>query len=1145
MIKSLLRKRYAIPLVSFLFFSFLSGGFLHGAPPGMTRPPVRVGNRLYFTPACPIIAQNFNTAADVNGATQDTSSVGWYLDASKVPNATYFAIKSHRLKAQTLKGEGVWYSRVFSIAGYTGIQVDAKISSEGTLSSAEYMKVSYILDGGPETLIEKVTGSFGNDSTPTVTSAPMTGSTVQIVVRMYDTTAGNSEFYIENYDVFKEVGPCMVTSGITVSASASNSGILTCAHPSTTLTASTTASGTTTYSWTGPNSFTATGASVTATAAGTYTVTGTNAAGTGTATVTVTGNTTPPAGVAITAANNVTQLTCSTNFTTLSGSSTTSGVTYSWSGPNNFTATTSAVNVFNAGTYTMTVTNPTSGCTASTSIAITENVTPPAGVVVAPAVATLTCSTPNATLTGSSTTSGVSYAWTGPSSFTATGTTATAVTPGEYILTVTDPANGCTTSTAATITANFAPPAGVTAINNGPITCSNSSVTLTGNSSTANVSYSWTGPNNYAASTATATTTAPGSYTLTVTNPVNGCTATATTVVAQDIAAPTDVTVSSSTPSPVLNCTNTSLTLTASSSTPGVTYAWRIGPTGSTVLGTAASLTVSQPNAYDVLVTNPANGCAFLSGQTVTQNITPPASVNVTTIPANAVLTCSNTSVALTGTSSDAAATYAWTGPNGFTASAASASTGTAGVYTLTATDPTNGCTSTASTTVTQNTTAPNPMALSTNTGTTTINCTNPTLTLTGSTSTADVNYSWTGPGGFSALTSTTTITTPGTYTETATSTDNGCSTTAATTIAVDTATPTAVSTSSVPANAMLTCSSPNVVLTGTSGTAGVTYAWTGPNGFAVSAAVATATTPGSYVLTVTNPVNGCSTAVTATAVTQNVVVPVGVTANASNKITCTTTTTTLTGNSTTSGATFAWAGPGGFASTARVATASLGGVYTLTAINPANGCTASKTVTVVADTAAPAGVTATNSGQLNCDVATVTLTGNSTTAGVTYIWTGPDGYFDPEQISSMATDSGAYVLTVTNPENGCTTQATTVVTEDLSACSAIGPKQTAGQASGFDDSTTLAGFTYKVYPNPVSNTTVTIAFQTPVTAQVIVEIYSNTGAPERVLFSHTAAANQAYRLTLNPGGLAAGIHYCQISVNGKVYTTKLLLLAN
>lgn len=1197
------------------------------SPPVVNKPPERRGNRLYWTPACPIVAQNFNNAADVNGATSDPSSTGWYLDASKVPNAAYFAIKSHRIKAQTLGGVGVWYSQPFNIAGWTNVQIDAKISSEGTFTSSEYMTVGYILDG-KETDFETVHGSFGNDSTPTVTSGYLAGNTVQIVVKIYNVTAGNSYYYVEQYDVFKELGPCTVSTSIPVTASASNSGVLTCSHPSTTLTASTTASGTTTYSWTGPSGFTATGASVTATAAGTYTVTGTNSAGTGTASVTVTsntaapgglsatasgslscsttsvtltgssttsgatfawsgpggftaagatatatvagtymvtatnpttgctstasvavtGNTTPPAGVAIATANNVTQLTCATNFITVLGSSTTSGATFSWSGPNNFNVASAAANVFNPGTYTLTVTNPADGCTSTANVVITQNATPPAGVAIAPNLVALTCSNPSATLTGSSSTPGVSYSWSGPNSFTATGTTTTVISAGEYILTVSDPANGCTSTTAATISTNFTPPANVTAINNGPQTCSNVAVLLTGSSTTSGATFAWTGPNGFTATGATTNLTSlgqDGTYTLTATNPANGCTAITTTVVAEDDAAPTGVSLTSSTGSPILNCTNASLTLTASSTTPGVTYAWRIGPNGSTVLGTAASLAISQPNTYDVLVTNPANGCTFLGGITVSQNITPPASLLLTSNPSDAILTCATTTVAMNANASNSNVGYSWTGPGGFTFNGQTTNVAVPGTYSVTATDSTNGCSTTASATVTQNITPPSAVTIGSATGTTIINCTNPTLTLTAGSTPNTATYSWSGPNSYSANTAAATVNTPGTYTVTATETDNGCSKTANVVIAIDTAAPTAVSTSSVPANAVLTCTAPNVILTGTSGTPGVTYLWTGPNSFSLANAVATATTPGSYILTVTNPGNGCSTAVTATAVTQNVVIPVGVTANVANKITCTTTTTTLTGNSTTSGATFAWTGPDGFTSAVRVATASLGGVYTLTATNPTNGCTATKTVTVVADTAAPTGVTATNSGELNCTVTTVTLTGNSTTSGATYIWTGPNGYFDPEQISSMASDSGTYVLTVANPENGCSTQASTYVAMDLSACSAIKAQATAGRGSGFDDSTAAAGFSYKVYPNPVSSTMATIEFKAPVATQVIVEIYNNAGAPERVLYANGVEANQVYRVTLNPGGLGTGIHYCMIRVNGKVYTTKLLVMSN
>jgi hypothetical protein len=544
-------------------------------------------------------------------------------------------------------------------------------------------------------------------------------------------------------------------------------------------------------------------------------------------------------------------------------------------------------------------------------------------------------------------------------------------------------------------------------------------------------------------------------------------------------------------------------------------------------------------------VTNPSNGCGFLGGITVTQNVTPPSNLLMTSNPVNAVLTCTTTSIAVNANASGSKVGYAWTGPSGFTFNGQTTNISVPGTYSVTATDSTNGCTSTASTTVTQNTTPPAVVTIASAQGTSIVSCTNPTLSITASANPQNVNFAWTGPNSFSANGATTSVNAQGTYTATATETDNGCTKTATIFIAVDTAHPAAVTTSSVPANATLTCTSTNVVLSGSSNTTGVNYVWTGPNGFSVANSTATATTTGSYTLTVINPNNGCSSASPATVVTSNTVVPVGVSANAGNKITCNAPTTTLTGKSTTTGATFSWTGPGGFTSTSSAPTVSLGGVYTLTAINPANGCTASKTVTVVADTAAPAGVTAINSGPLTCDMTTVTLTGNSTTAGVTYIWSGPNGFFDPEQISSSATDSGTYVLSVQGI-NGCISTASTYVAQDLSACSAIRRTATAGNSSNAfinPASSAVTAFTYKVYPNPVSTTTATIEFTAPTSTMVSVELYNTSGVREQVLFSNAVEANQSYRVTLNRSGLAAGVHYCMIRVNGKVYTSKILFL--
>jgi len=795
-------------------------------------------------------------------------------------------------------------------------------------------------------------------------------------------------------------------------------------------------------------------------AAGVYTLTVTNPANgcTATDTANVLSNGTAPATPTTSTVPSNATLTCATNFVTLSGSSTTTGVTYAWTGPNNYNVPSSTANAFNPGTYTLTATNTSNGCKATATVTVIQNITPPQLSPIAPSAATLTCSSPSVTLTGSSSTGGVSYGWTGPNGFTATGTTTVVTTQGSYILTVTDPTNGCTNTTTALISQNFAPPAGVSAINNGPLTCATTSVTLTGSSTTDGVTYAWTGPNGFTASGATATTSAAGTYTLTVTNPVNGCTTITNTVVAQNTTSPADLSIGSNTGATLLTCASPSIVLTASSSTGSVSFSWS-GPGGFS--GSSASVSVNNPGTYIVTATNSSTGCASTASASVTQNITPPANLLMTSNPTTAVLTCSFSSIAFTGTSSVPGATYGWTGPNGLTATGATLSVNVPGTYTLIATDPANGCVSTSSAVVTQ-----------------------------------------------------------------------------------DTAHPAAAITSSIPANALLTCTNHSVALSGSSATSGVNYSWAGPSGFTASGANVTVTTAGNYTVTVTNPSNGCFTSTSAPAVTQNTNVPGGVSASVSDKLSCSTTSVTLTGSSTTTGVTYAWTGPNGFSATTPVTTTSAGGIYTLTATDPTNGCSFSNNITVQADTAHPAGVTATSDGSLDCTIPTVDLTGSSTTTGVTYSWAGPNGFFDPERVTSVS-DSGTYFLTVANPANGCRTIASVTVTADFTECSLAAPKATTGHAASLDTpaGSAAGAITYKIYPNPV-NTTAFVELNSPQRAHVSVEVYNSVGVREQVLFEGTVEAGTPYKWTLGVGRLTAGIHYCIIRTKDKVYTSKLLITA-
>ncbi|MEO6406163.1 MAG: hypothetical protein ABIY51_13075, partial [Ferruginibacter sp.] len=112
---------------------------------------------------------------------------------------------------------------------------------------------------------------------------------------------------------------------------------------------------------------------------------------------------------------------------------------------------------------------------------------------------------------------GTSYSWTGPGGFTAaTASTGTITAAGTYTVLVTN-ANGCTSSCSRTLTVNELPVCGITGEN---VICLGTTTVFT---ATGGVSYSWTGPGGFTASTAAITVSVAGVYTVTVTN-ANGCT---------------------------------------------------------------------------------------------------------------------------------------------------------------------------------------------------------------------------------------------------------------------------------------------------------------------------------------------------------------------------------------------------------------------------------------------------------------------------------------------------------------------------------------------------------------------------------------------------------------------------------------------
>ena len=867
---------------------------------------------------------------------------------------------------------------------------------------------------------------------------------------------------------------CTMTATATVNGdfavpnAAASGGIITCSQSSVTINGSSTTPGAMLL-WNGPGGFTSTQPSVSVNTIGDYTLTVTAPNG---CTSTAVAQVTPDSNLPNAMAQGGT-LNCIVTSITLDGSTTTPNAQLIWSGPNGFSSTIEDPTISLDGTYTLTVTNPVNGCTVQASAVVFLNNTPPGASA---SGATVTCSSPSLVINSSSPTNGVTYAWSGPNSFSSSQQNPSVMDAGDYIVTVTNPANGCSSTAVATVVADQGPP--TAASTTGTLTCTANTLVLNGSSSLTST-YSWSGPNNFMSTLQNPTVTDPGDYTLTATA-ANGCTGTTSVTVAQDITQPGATTTGNT-----LDCNNTSVGITADSPA-GQSYAWTgpnnfsslqqnptvntdgiytvtvTGSNGCTSTATAvvaldlvtatlsavapdvlscAALSVniqsmvatstsalqnliwSGPNNFtstdeDPIVSAPGiytltattiNGCTSTTTVTVNQDIASPnASAEGDT------LTCMITTVNLNGSSISPSVMYSWTGPNNFVSNIEDPAVMLDGVYTLTVTGL-NGCTITAQATVALNVVLPGAATVSSND----LDCDDLSATLTATSQVNGVSYAWTGPNNFMASSAVTTTTAPGDY-QVAVTASNGCVSTSSVTVLQDILNPTAVANGGT-----IDCISGQATLMGNSPTNGVIYNWSGPNNFMSSQQNPVASAEGQYILTVTAP-NGCTASATAT-VLENTLSP-QVTVSGGGTVTCTVLDVTIVGSITTPGANGAWTGPNNFTSLQDSITVSAPGVYTFT-VTAQNGCISAPTSTVLINTQNPQGVTAAG-GLLNCSFPSINLAANSSSTGVIYAWTGP-GNFMSDLPNPPVTNPGTYTLVVTDPVNGCTTSATASVTQD------------------------------------------------------------------------------------------------------------------
>jgi hypothetical protein len=275
--------------------------------------------------------------------------------------------------------------------------------------------------------------------------------------------------------------------------------------------------------------------------------------------------------------------------------------------------------------------------------------------------------------------------------------------------------------------------------------------------------------------------------------------------------------------------------------------------------------------------------------------------------------------------------------------------------------------------------------------------------------------------------------------------------------------------------------------------------------------------------------------------VVQNTTPPGEISINNSGTINCLTSSVTISGISSSSGVNYKWTSPNGFSSNSSSATVMHGGLYTLTATNPVNGCTNSKSTTVNENTTPPS-ITITNTSPISCAHPTVTLSVVTNATNASYLWLGDDLISDARVVTT--TTAGLYILTVTDQISGCSNQELVEVTEDYSDCGARKATTAATNASAQQSiqEVTVNSFIYKAYPNPVITNGI-IEFTSPQSATATVSIYNALGTCEKVLFKGTVMANRVNRVPVPATQLVAGAYYYIINSGGKSFTGKLVIV--
>jgi gliding motility-associated-like protein len=817
-------------------------------------------------PACTGSTLTLSASGGVSGATYNWTGPNSFSSSTQNPVITnvqnvhagsYSATITYGTCTSSSSSTTVTVKTTPSISTVSSVNIATCGGTEGNisltgLSANTTYSVNYKKNNVSQTPV-----SIASDSTGKLTMSGLTiGTYSQVSVTLNGCTSDT-------------VAPIILTGPKNPTVSASSYGAV-CQGDNISLYGSCDSSGVV-WAWTGPGSFSSSLQNPSRTNAvpawsGTYSVTATKH-----------NCTSLPANISVTVTGTPSTPVAGSNSPLCSGdnlnltSSTVTGATYTWTGPNGFTSSTKNPVITNIDTNVSGVYSVIAKINGCPSAAGTTTVNAYKVPVISSSnsVNPATCSGTEGSITVNglklSTNYLVNHKKNGVAQTPVTiqsnasgSLTMSGLNAGVYSnITVT--LNGCTSDTVTTITLTNPPTPVVTAGGNLAL-CEGDNISLSASANLSGVTWSWTGPGSYSSSSQNPVRSGSlpswtGTYSVTATK--NNCTS---------VAASTSVNVTGTPATPVAGsntplCAGNTLTLTASSVS-GASYSWTGPNSFSSSLQNPAITNIDTIVSGIYTVIASIDGCPSAAGTiSVTAYQVPTIGGNSLTHP----ITCGGTegSITLTGlkNSTSYLVNYRRNGVAQTPATLASNASGVLIMSDLNAatysrvTVTLNGCTSdTILPVVLVNPTAPTVTA-----GNNTPICETDSVKLTASSNMSGVSWAWVGPNGYSSS-----IQNPnranglpewsGNYSVTATK--NNCTSIPATTTVLVKPTP---ATPVVTNNGPL-CSGGSLVLTAST-VSGATYRWFGPNAYSTSVqnpVITNVDTMHSGIYTVIDTVNGC-----------------------------------------------------------------------------------------------------------------------------------------------------------------------------------------------------------------------------------------------------------------------------------------------